>query len=1131
MAVRIIFGRTGSGKTWRCFEEIKSLLAEHRHGPLLMLVPEQFSYQAEKNLSSILGAIGSQTAEVLTFSRLSHRIFSVHSGAAKKVLTPAGKNMLVYRALYLKRNQLTVFSGSADKPGFVDQTAGTLSELKRYGIMPSDLKMQAQSCQNVLLSQKLHDLAKVYECYENLLSAEYVDADDNLYRAAALLSKSDYLNGACIWVDEFFDFLPQHYAMLEVLAKKAQCLTVTLCCDEQVSEDGLFAPAAKTYSKLQRMCALARVPIEKPVYLEGNLAYQSRELAFLERAFDDYSAPAYTKKTHDISLFEAEDVFGEAQMCARQILSLCRDEGYRFRQIAVTCGNISVYGELVKTVFEQHGIPCFLSEKPSLSTHPLVLMLLSALDVIVKNWDYESVFAFLKSGFSCLEAEEVDLLENYVLATGIKGKAWIQDEKWDYRPALFGETDDVWCDDTLMRLDELRRRAAAPLIKLRGGIGSKRTVKESCAAIYEFMRELNLFEKISGLVEQFKSEGQLVLANLYSRAWNAVMAILDQLVLIAGEEKMGMQALRDILAAGFSKQQSGIIPQSVDQVIITDVLNSRTCDCRILFVLGANSGYFPGNAVPEGILSDGDRTLLLQQGLELAPTTRQRAFDERFLIYKALTKPTCRLYISYSLSDAEGAALMPSPVVDMIRRMFLKITIISESDLCETQMITSPAHTFDALALRLRRIYKDKDRCSLWKDVLLWYQNSADYQDKCESLKSALSYTNTAKPISGKLISKAYSNTLYASVSRLEKYCQCPFSYFVSFALKAKERKILEIGPPDIGILIHRAIEIFTKRVMDEGYNWRELDSDWCRAVIGEIVDTMAQELFSKAMFGIKPVTALLGRLKRNLARCVLLLVEHISRGKFEPLGSEVRFGDGERLPAVTVDLGAAGKIKIVGVIDRLDVYETPEGTYFRVIDYKSGSKNFRLGNILNLLDLQLVVYLEAASLAKAGAKPAGMLYFRINEPLVRTDSRPDKQKLEKEINKQMKLDGVLLADDAVIKAMDSAAGSDSDILPVRWLKDGGFAKSSSVATLEQFALLSGYVKKSIEKIGREILDGKIEIRPYLEKGRTPCKYCRFGSICKFDPAAGRYNELPSFTDKQAWQELLARKEGETYVG
>lgn len=1128
MSVGIIYGRAHSGKSDICIEQITAKLAQNCGKPLVLIVPEQFSYAAEHRLTAAIGAIGASSVEVLTFSRLAHRIFATHQGTLRKTISPAGKNMIVYRALHKQKSKLSIFASSGEKAGFIDKIAGLISEFKRYGISHEQLKAQAQCAQTALLRQKLSDLSTVYECYDKIILDGYTDSEDNLYFAATLLLESGYLDGAYIWIDEFSDFLPQHYTMIEALSTKAGEIKVCLCSDDERDADGYFAPAAQTFVKLQNMCIRGNVVIDPPLYL-GSSHIKSAELAHLEQHFIDYSMPAYENATHDIELFEATNVFTEIEQCARKILSLVRDEGYRFRDIAVAVGNMDVYAPFANVMFAQYEIPCFVAQKPAASSHPLVLMLGSVLNICIKNWNYDSVFAYLKSGFSGISVREIDLLENYVLAAGIRGKHWLQIGDWSFRAGI-SDTDQI-AAEKLQEIDAIRRRVIAPIVKLREGIGGTKTVSQSCKAVYEFMCELNLFGQISDRVVQFKAEGRLSLANQYSRMWNVVVAILDQMVLIAGEDKMGMESFKNLMMTGFAKQQSGIIPQSVDQVQVSDIPNSRATDSKILFVLGANSGYFPSSSASEGILSDAERTILMQDGIQLAPTARQKVLDERFLIYKSLTKPTQRLYLSYSLSDAEGGALVPSQIIGTIRKLFPKLTVnddLSQDIQDYKQLINSKTSTFNQLALMLRQKQEGLPMHKVWEDVLLWYEKDDELGAYNKSVKAALKYTNAAKRISAEGMGNLYSGDLYSSVSRLEKFRQCPFSYFVNFALKAKERKTLQLGAPDIGVLMHRVMEIFTRRVADYGKGWSGISDEWCRVSVSDIVDQLTAELFKNSTISNKSAEFLMQRLKDNLIRYVAVMVEHIRRGKFEPIGSEVKFGEGERLSAVDIPLNGKKRLKINGIIDRMDALTTKNGTYYRVVDYKSGKKAFDLGNIYNNLDLQLMVYLDAA-VEGMGGKPAGVLYYRIVEPLVRVHGPlAEGENVDGDINRQMKLDGLLLADISILENMDANFDALSDMLPVKLLKDGGFSKTASVATAKQFELLSGYVKDSLKKIGSEILDGKIDIRPYRQKHSCGCDYCNYDGICKFDPSRhdNSYEDMKTISREDVFAALAAQNGG-----
>ena len=1118
MPINIIYGRVASGKSRICIEQITQAIG---NSSAILIVPEQFSYAAERRLTAAIGAVGGATAEVLTFSRLAHRVFAEHGGNMRKTLSPAGKNMLVYKALYRQKSRLGIFANSGDKPGLADKIAALISEFKRYGVGPEQLGEYADTAQNELLRQKLQDLSAVYECYDELMLNDYIDAEDNLYLAATLLGGRGALSGKplcdmSIWIDEFSDFLPQHYAMIETLAPLVRDITIALCCDSERDTEGFFAPAAKTMEELQRLCIRCNTELTARYIGEDRNSIKSAELRHLERAYTSYKPPKYAGKTADIRLFEANNTFSEIEHAARQVLSLVRDSGYRFRDIAVAVSDMDTYSAYTQAVFEQSGIACFASEKPAATTHPLVLMLGAVFDIFTKNWSYDSVFAYLKSGFSGIDTHDIDRLENYVLAAGIRGNRWCQAENWRYRVGIFDDTeqDIAYLDD----MDAIRRRVAEPLMALKDGIGGRRTVREGCRAVYDFMCGLGLFEQTQKMVERLKEQGALSLANQYSRVWNVIIQILDQMVLIAGDDKMGLEAFKNLMMTGFAKHQSGIIPQSVDRVMLCDIANSRACESKVLLILGANGGVFPSASASEGILTDADRIALGAADITLAPTVRQKAIDERFLVYKALTKPSERLYISYAMSNAEGGALIPSPVVGTLRKIFPNMTI--EDDLADgynsgIDMVSSRTDTFNRLCANMPQTKS----AGLWSDVFAWYGGNAGYERHCANLRGAASCSIGAKPLSASALERLYPGDIYSSVSRLEEYRKCPYSYFIKFTLKAKERKILQMGAPDIGTLLHTVMERFTERVALAGGGWRGISGDWCRENAAEIVDELMAQIFRNSMIAGGSMAFLIQRLKDNLVRYIQVMAEHIRRGAFELVGSEVRFGDGERL-SYNLPLGGK-KLKINGRIDRIDALETENGTYYRVVDYKSGSKQFALDDVYHNLDLQLMVYLDAAISESADSKPAGMLYYRITEPVVTLDGPlGDDADIEPMLKSQLKLDGLVLADIAVLEKMDAEFESRADMLPVKMLKGGGFAKTSSVATPKQFELLSGYIKDSLKRIGRELLGGRIDIKPYKKGDKNACTYCQFGGICRFEPAGGKCDVLGKKGKDDVWADL-----------
>lgn len=1094
MQYDVLYGRAGTGKTYRCIKTIQSLVEAGRR--CVMIVPEQFSYRTERLLVDKIGSASGETAEALTFSRLASRIFASESGAAKLPISAAGKNMLVYRAVVSVRSKLTTYALAAEKLGFIDRIASLISEFKRYGVSPEQVDMLGEQTENPVLKSKLCDIALIYSAYEELFFEDYCDYEDNLYIAAEKLVQSGILDGVHIFIDEFSDFLPQHYKMIEQMCTCAASVTVCLCTDGELDIHGAFAPAARTFYKLKNISAQLGAEF-RTEYLKENFLHKEKEaLLHLEMQYTRAAAESFAGESEEIALFEALNVYSEIEWAAKEIIALCRGKGYRWRDIALCCGDAQMYFEPVKMIFSRYGIPCFLSEKTTAAEHPMVLTLLSAIDIFVGGFKYEDVFAYLKTGFANVTAEEADLLENYVLATGAARRAWLDEKPWSYRSGVLGEK-----PEENLQIDAIRRRVTEPLMHLRDGIGSRHTVKESCEAIYRFVCELKMGERVQELIDGFRGRGEFVLANKYSRIWNSILNILDQMVLTAGDRKIGMEQLRNLMETGFLKEQMGIIPQAADAVSVLDISLTRASECRCLFALGTNCGEFAYAAAPEGVLTDRERETVAGMGVQLAPTSREASFDLRFLIYKAVTKPSERLFLSYAVSKMDGAPLPESDLCKNIRRMFPMAS--RHDDLQERQEDIYRIGTADGalgeLALRMGDAAPGKTS-GIWGGVQEWYRSREIYKERLGRLESAAEYTNAAAQLPPGQVSALYQHGISSSVSRLERYSKCPFSYFIEYTLKAKERKILKIGAPDIGSIMHAVLEAFTKKIARDGIAWRDIDDDYCASAVSAVIDELCENIFSGSPLSGKSTQYLLLRLKRSLVRCAELLVMHIVNGRFEPVGSEVHFGDGGELDAVIIDLTSGKKLKIRGIIDRVDACETENGTYCRVIDYKSGSKTFSLENIYNKLDFQLVVYLDAAT-QKKGIKPAGMLYFRIQEPMVRADGPITDEQAAKAVQDSMKLDGLVLDDERIIYEMDHEYMQGSAFLPIKINKDGTVRTNSSVATMQQFEILSKYVKSTLKQIGDNILRGKIDIMPYRNGEQSPCVYCGYKAVCKFDPA------------------------------
>jgi ATP-dependent helicase/nuclease subunit B len=1147
MSLRFIFGRAGSGKSYYCLDNIKEKVEDRLSSKLYLLVPEQFSLESERNLVKVIGAAGVDKADVLTFKRMAYRVFNEVGGLTRKHINSAGKCMLIYRIMDTLKDNLHVFSKAVKQKGFVSTLASTIAELKRYCVTPEMLlkvsnEVEHESPSNsVLLVNKLEDIHVVYERFEKELHEKYMDSDDDLTELANKLDNSSQFLGAEIWVDGFSGFTPQEYKVIEKLLLKAQRVNITLNTDSVevnnlLDSTDIFMSAKKAVARLERLSRDNGVKIEQ--YVNLNQEYLPRfrnceEIRHLEKNLYAFPYRIYPQKTMDLKIFSAVNIYSEVESAARDILSLCRDKGMRFRDIAVASRNLAGYEKLISAIFAEHGIPFFIDQKKDIGSHPLIQLVASMLEIFTKNWSYEAVFRYLKTGLTNIDRGDIDILENYVLATGIRGNKWTQEADWDARMTPhFGDSPlTEYESNILTRVNEVRERIASPLTTFRSKTKGKIAVREICTALYEFLCDLEVPQKIDSLIEGFKIEGELDLANEYGQIWNILMEVFDQIVEVMSDQSISLERFGGILEVGLGEYQVGLIPPALDQVAVGSVERSRNNEIKALYILGVNDGVFPAAENDEGILSDSDRGNLRSLGMELAEDTRTKAFEEQYLVYAALTTASNYLRLSYPIADHEGRTMRPSIIISRLKKLFPHINessniVATDTDEECLELVSAPISTFNAVLSAIRRNGEGFSVNTLWWDVYRWYTTDKKWKDKCSTALKGLVYSNQVGYISSDKVKRLYGSTLYSSVSRLEKYAACPFAFYVQYGLKASERKIFRLSAPDIGTFMHNVIDRFSRLLDEKEIKWRDLEREWCEASVALIVDELLDKMSGSILNSSLRYRHLASRLKRILARAVWLIAEHFKRSGFEPVGYELAFGDNEKYPPITIELSSGEKINLTGRIDRVDAMETEEGIYLRIVDYKSGNKAFKMSDAFYGLQIQLITYLDAiwesnGSRTSKPVIPGGMLYFRIDDPIVKGRESVSEEDIEKAIMKQLKMRGLLLADVKLIKEMDREIVGESLIIPAR-INKGDILGKSSVATIEQFDQLRKYVRKLLIRMGEEMLKGNVSIMPYKKKRVTSCAYCSYASVCQFDPEMknNKYRVLNDMKDNEVWELL-----------
>jgi ATP-dependent helicase/nuclease subunit B len=1132
MSLRFIFGRAGSGKTFLCLHEIKSRIEKGYEKQLVFLVPEQYSFQAERDLVSALETGGILKTEVLSFQRMAFRIFNEAGGITYPHIHSAGKCMILYNILEKSREEFKVFSKSSDREGFVNTLSTLITEFKRYGVTTEHLQTAiGELPEDSPLKDKLFELNLIYGEYEKTLNLRYRDSDDDLTLAAEKLEACDIYDGAEIWIDGFSSFTPQEYKMIGQLLKKAEKITISLCADmpgddQSQYDTDVFSPVKNAYGKLVKIANEQGARLEPSVWLSNPERFiLSRELGHLERNFFAYPYEFMTGRTQDISLFSAMNTFSEVEAAARDIIRLCRDKNLRYRDIAVVTRNLAAYEKIVEAVFSEYDIPYFIDRKIDIRNHPLVRLILSMMDIFNENWSYESVFRYLKTGLTGIEPNDVDKLENYVLACGIRGSHWTSGKYWKMIPELLPDEKKLESQSGMLEdINRIRNQVSAPLIEFRENAKGRKTAADFCSSLYDFLCALGVPESIEKDIDLFRKKGEQALANEYSQVWNIVMEVFDQTVEVMGDETLSLERFSRILRIGLGEYKIGLIPASLDQVLVGSVERSKSHEIKAMIILGVNDGVFPSSSLKEGILTDQDRSALNHLGLELASDTRTQAFDEQYLVYRTLTSAGQFLRVSWPISDSEGKTMRPSSIISRMRKLFPGITEVSNilpaSTLSEElELVSAKRPAFRQMVSAFRQKADGKAIQPVWPEVYRWFSSNEEWNHGCKTIKSAFQYKNLAKRIKSSSIGALYGEPAISSISRLEKYTACPFAFYVQYGLGAKERKIYRLSPPDIGTFMHTVLERFSQAVSKGDVTWRNFDRQWCERKVSAIVDEMLEKMQGAGISGSKRYTSLALRLKRVVTRAVWLIAQQIRRSSFNPVDYEAGFGEGEKYPPITIELDSGEKVNLTGRIDRIDALRTEEGTYLCLLDYKSGDKDFRLSDVFYGLQIQLATYMDAIwensrENTSSPVYPGGMFYFKIDDPIIKSSGRLSEDEIEETIMKQLKLKGILLADVKLIKQLDNTIDGPSKIIPATINKGDILGKNTSGATMDQFRLLRKYVKKLLKNICAEIMQGNVDIRPYKKKGSSSCNYCGFSSICQFD-ASLKENSYRLLYDKE----------------
>ena len=1123
MSLRFYFGPSGSGKSHRIYEEIMQRAAQEPGRNFLIIVPDQFTMQTQKDLVMRSDRGGILNIDVLSFGRLSHRILEEVGTKEMPVLDDTGKSLVLQKIAADLKEQLPAMGSLLHKQGYIHEVKSAISEFMQYGISTQDMdKLIASAEKRGALAMKLRDLKTLYRGFQDYIRDHFITTEETLDVLRRSLVKSKILPDSVVVFDGFTGFTPIQNRLIQELMRVCEETIVTVTIGEEEDpyqmdgEQKLFHLSKKTVADLVKLAAEAEVTRGEDVFVKGgpNRFTEASALCYLEQNLFRYQYEPYTEKQCEIRMFEALSPREEVHQTALYIRKLIREEGLTYRDIAVVIGDLEGYASYVETEFGQLEIPCFLDRTRGIVLNPMIEYIKSALQLYIRDFSYDTVFHFLRSGMADISREEIDELENYVIRTGARGYrtySRLFTRKTEEMQQGSGQEDTERAEETMERLNRIRQQFTDTVEILH--MAPRAKAGEYVDHLYDFLEQNQVQQKLLNYQQRFEQEGDLAKAREYAQIYRLVMDLLDQIYELLGEEEISLQEFADILEAGFGEITVGTIPQNVDRIVVGDMERTRLKQVKVLFFLGVNDGNIPKNVSKGGIISDMDREFLIESGTEMAPSPRQQMYIQRLYLYLNMTKPSQRLYLSYAKVNSDGKGIRPSYLIDTVRKLFPQLAVEYPQNRSRLEQIEGRQEGARYLAEELREYADGTLREEERQDFYLMYRAYEADPEGRDRLTAAAFRRYKESGLSRIVARALYGRQLENSVSRLETYAACACRHFLQYGLSLQEREEFGFEVSDMGNVYHAVLENFAGKLAESGRTWWDFDENFATQVIKEAVEGYAATYGETVLYSSARNEYAITRMSRILTRTVLTLQQHLKQGSFQPDDYELSFRFAEDLDSIHVDLSEEEKMHLQGRIDRIDVSEDAEHVYVKVIDYKSGNKKFDLAALYYGLQLQLVVYMNAAMELESRKHPdkeivpAALLYYHIDDPTIETPVELTQEQINEEILTKLRMNGVVNSDPAVVERLDRFLQDKSKVIPVEKKKDGSFSARSGILSREELHVVSAYVDTKIRQIGREILDGKIAANPYEKGNEEACTYCAYKKVCGFDGSIPGYEK------------------------
>lgn len=1147
MGLQFFFGGSGAGKSRKLHEDIVDWAGKEPERNFLFLVPDQFTMQTQVDLVSASSSGGIMNIDVLSFGRLAHRIFEETGYGGGTVLDDTGKSLVLRKVASALKEEMPVIGKNLNKIGYIHEVKSAVSEFMQYSVSPPQVGKLAEFAKGRgALYYKLKDLEVIYQGFTDYIQNRFITTEETLELLARAVGKSRITRDSVIIFDGFTGFTPIQYRLIQelLLLSNRVIISITIDIDENPFQMGgeqeLFYLSKKTVHDLCALAKEANVSRVEDVYIKNRPLARfkgNEELSHLEQSLFRYPLTPYEGECcQNIRLMEAVNPASEVRQVSIQIKKLVLEEGYSYRDIAVVTGDLETYGGYFEREALTYDIPVFLDRTRGLLLNPFIEYIRSALKMVLCDFSYETVFHFLRCGLTDFTPEEIDRLENYVLARGIKGrKKWSQAfvRRMRAESLRAGQQE---ADEQLLLLERLNETRSRLMEQIAPLFQKKETAGEMVRVLYDFIVAGRIQEKLAGYEQYFRENNEPERAREYAQIYRLVMELLEQITGLLEDEPVSLREFADILDAGFGEIQVGIIPGSVDRVLVGDMERSRLKQVKVLFFLGVNDGNIPKTGTKGGIISDIDREFLQQSEFELAPTPRQQMYIQRLYLYMNMTKPSDRLYLSFSRISSQGKSIRPSYLVDNLKKLFPQIKVEKAGVIYKPlEQIVGKRDGLTLFSEELRSYAAGREGV-LTKGELgaLYriYREDERYREYAKKLEEAAFEQYAHKPLARAVARALYGSMLENSVSRLEKYAACAYAHFLQYGLMLKEREEFSFEQADLGNVFHEVLEAFAGKLAENHLTWFDFPEEEGDRLLREALEACTLSYGETVLYSSARYAYMVERMYRILKRTIRTLKAQLREGEFIPSSFEMSFSRVESLEAVNISLSEDERMKLRGRIDRIDTYEDDEHVYVKVIDYKSGNKKFDLAALYYGLQLQLVVYMNVAAQAE-GRKhpdkevvPAALLYYHVSDPLIREEGEMTPEEVNQAILRELRATGIVSEDEKVIELLDKNFTGRSAVVPVERKKDGGLSARSSTIGRQDYEVVSQFVNHKIREFGRKILAGNIEVNPCEQGGKTSCTYCAYQGVCGFEEKVAGYHmrallQLPE-------DELLRRMKEET---